>query len=78
MQVRHRVTRGRRSKFCHRSFLMGNMNSICALRCSVTVTHRSFFSVLLTWSRRMEVMLVFLVEKLMIVDELDAMRLVLH
>lgn len=44
----------------------------------MSVAHRSFFSVLLTWGRRMELMLVFLVKKLMIVDELGGMRLVLH
>ena len=50
----------------------------CALTCAVVVAHRSFFSILLSWGRRMEMMLFVLVKKLMIVDELDGIRLVLH
>lgn len=57
---------------------MDNMSSVCALMCAVGVAHRSIFSILLTQSRRTEMMLVFLVKKLMIVDELDGIRLVLH
>lgn len=45
--------------------------------CAVAVYHRSFFSTLLTLSR-MEMMLAFLVEKLMVDDELGVIRLVPH